>query len=377
MRASNFPGGPVAPVARAVLLGIAAVLLAAGLHAEPEEPPARSRVYADEDYDIRVAAPPPSWERSNPARLSVPGEVVRVWSPDGITTISVFVQKPGYPVHPHTLLAQSVAAVEPLASRITAQQVREVAGLQAMWLVLAGPGTGAALTGSGDVETWQHWVAIPRQEDVVVLLLVAPADGFQDAQSVFSRMLDSLEVGGSQTEVQRAPEPPSEPAAATNLDFEAGAAESGFPSGWGGGGDGYELTADESVAHGGAASGRIASVGISGNGFGTLTQGISAEAWRGKRVRFSGWLRTRDVDSGWAGLWMRVDPPAGSPLAFDNMAGRGPVGTTDWQRYEVVLDVAEEAKAVYFGALLAGAGALWVDDLVLEEVPDTVEVTGS
>lgn len=377
MSAANLPGRPVAAVARAVSMAIAAVLLAPVLHAEPEEPPARS-AYVDEDYDLRVAAPPPSWERYDPARLSVPGEALRVWSPDGITTISVFVQKPGYPVHPRTLLSQSVAAVEPLASRIAEQEVREVAGLQAMWLVLAGPGTGAALTGAGDIETWQHWVAIPRQEDVVFLLLNAPAEGFQDAQSVFSKMLDSLEVGGSQTDVQRAAEPPAEPAAAANLDFESGAAESGFPSGWGGGGDGYELTADESVVHGGAASGRIESVVASSDaGFGTLTQGISAELWRGKRVRLSGWLRTRDVDSGWAGLWMRVDPPVGSPLAFDNMAGRGPVGTTEWQRYEVVLDVAEEAKAVYFGALLAGGGALWVDDLVLEEVPDSVEVTGS
>jgi hypothetical protein len=375
MSASHLPGWPLAPAARAVSLAIVAVFFVTGLRAEPEEPPPRA-TYVDEDYDLRVDAPPPSWQRYDPALLSVPGEVVRVWSPDGITTISVFVQKPGYPLHPRTLLSQSVAAVEPLASRIAQQEVREVAGLQAMWLVIAGPGTGAALTGAGDVETWQHWVAIPRLEDVVVLLLNAPGEGFEGAQSVFNEMLASLEVGGSQTEIQRAPQPPAEPTTAENLDFEAGAAASGFPSGWGGGGDGYELTAEETVIHGGAASGRIQSVASSENGFGTLTQGISAERWRGKRVRLSGWLRTRDVETGWAGLWMRVDPAAGSALAFDNMVGRGPKGTADWRRYEVVLDVAEEAKAVYFGALLAGGGTLWVDDLVLEEVPDTVETTG-
>jgi hypothetical protein len=336
-----------------------------------------ARIYVDEDYGLRVAAPAPGWQRYDPALLSLPGEVCRAWSPDGTTTISLFVQKPEYPVHPRDLLTQSVYTLQRLSAEIVEQEVKEVAGMRAMWLVVAGPGTGAALTGEGSVKTWQHWVAIPREEDVVVLLLNAPDGDFREAQASFLAMLDSLLVGGSQTEIQKAPEPPPEPQVAANLDFEAAPTESGFPSCWSGGGEGYEITVDQEVMRGGAASGRIGAVEdpSSREAFGALTQGISAEPWRGKRVRLSGWLRTREATTGGAGLWMRVDPYTGPPLAFDNMSDRPVTGSTDWDRYEVVLEVPEEAKAVYFGALLSGGGTLWVDDLALEEVPGTVQVT--
>lgn len=92
-------------------------------------------------------------------------------------------------------------------------------------------------------------------------------------------------------------------------------------------------------------------------------------------MRLSGWLRTKDISSGWAGLWMRVDSPTTPALAFDNMPKRGPRGTSDWARYEVVLDVPKEASDVYFGAVLTGDGIVWADDLALEEVPLSVPTT--
>jgi hypothetical protein len=42
-------------------------------------------------------------------------------------------------------------------------------------------------------------------------LLNAPDGDFREAQASFLAMLDSLLVGGSQTEIQKAPEPPPEP----------------------------------------------------------------------------------------------------------------------------------------------------------------------
>jgi hypothetical protein len=71
---------------------------------------------------------------------------------------------------------------------------------------------------------------------------------------------------------------------------------------------------------------------------------------------------------------MRVDG-AGSLLAFDNMQNRPIKGTTDWKRYDVVLDVPPEAKALAFGLLLAGNGQIWFDDLRLEVVDRSVAVT--
>ncbi len=357
----------------AVLLAVLWLAVPMLSRAQPQQPTAR--VYVDEDYDFRVAAPS-AWSRVNPAGLSVPGEICRAWSPDEKTTISIFVQKIGRAVHPRDLLEQSAAGLKGIGGTFTDQEVRLVGGMKSMWLIATAPGTGAALTGSGDVPTTQHWVAVPREKDVLVLLLTAPASAFDSAETVFKTMLDTLVVGGVQSSGQKAPEPRRPKDAVGNLDFESGSADNGFPGEWGGGGQAYELNVDTEVAHGGKASGRIKSILASptDDAFGSLTQGVSAERWRSKRVRLSGWLRTEDVKLGNAGLWMRVDG-AGVTLAFDNMWQRGVKGTTGWQRYEVILDVPEEAKEIVFGALLSGDGMLWVDDLSLEESPQGVAST--
>lgn len=185
-------------------------------------------------------------------------------------------------------------------------------------------------------------------------------------------------VAGAAPDGERAePVPPLPAAEAFNLDFEEGADARGRPVGWDGGGRGYELAEDLTVAHGGLASGRIHALEseLTDGEFAPLVQWLSAEPWRGKRARLSGWLRTRDVASGWAGLWMRIDSSEAPGLAFDNMPTRGPRGTTEWARYEVVLDVAEEASELYFGVVLAGNGTVWADDLALEEVTDSVATT--
>ena len=80
-------------------------------------------------------------------------------------------------------------------------------------------------------------------------------------------------------------------------------------------------------------------------------------------------IRAQAVELGWVGLWRRVDGRDAGPggmLAFDNMHDRPVTGTTDWARHEIVLDVSEEAEAVFFGMLLNGKGTAWVDDLKLE-----------
>ena len=56
------------------------------------------------------------------------------------------------------------------------------------------------------------------------------------------------------------------------------------------------------------------------------------------------------------------------------MAAERVMGTTDWSRHAVVLDVPEAAVRLAFGALLHGTGQVWADDLTLEVV-DPKEVT--
>jgi hypothetical protein len=146
---------------------------------------------------------------------------------------------------------------------------------------------------------------------------------------------------------------------------------SGIPRNQDGGG--FAAGIDREVAHGGHASVSIRSI-VAEAHFRAVTQLIKADAYRGKRVRLAGHLKTRDVRGGWAGLWLRVDGPDAKVLALDNMAAQRLMGTTDWSRHAVVLDVPEAAVRLAFGALLHGTGQVWADDLTLEVV-DPKEVT--
>ena len=102
-----------------------------------------------------------------------------------------------------------------------------------------------------------------------------------------------------------------------------------------------------------------------GPSFGVATAKFPVKDSAGKRVRFSGYIKTEDVKNGFAGLWWRVDGAAGV-LAFDNMQDRGVVGTTDWKRYDIELPVAADAKNINFGAILTGTGTAWFDGLSVQ-----------
>ena len=147
------------------------------------------------------------------------------------------------------------------------------------------------------------------------------------------------------------------------------------PKGWGGGGDGYELSRNEAEKHAGKASGCVKSTGDAAEGFGTLTQAFAADAYRGKRLRMTAYVKTDGVE-GWSGLWMRIDGKEKTGLAFDNMMERPVKGTTDWKKYEVVLDVPEDAEAIFFGYLVAGKGKGCVDDIAFDVVNNDVKTTG-
>jgi hypothetical protein len=110
-------------------------------------------------------------------------------------------------------------------------------------------------------------------------------------------------------------------------------------------------------------------------GFGTLMQTIDAKAYLGKRLRLSSYMRTKDAAS--AAMWMRIDGSGQHVVGFDNMESRPLRGDTDWQRYDIVLDVPAEAQAVAFGFLLTGKGEVLADDFKLEVVGKDVPVTGT
>ncbi len=84
----------------------------------------------------------------------------------------------------------------------------------------------------------------------------------------------------------------------------------------------------------------------------------------GRRVKFSGYLRTEHVTE-YAGLWWRNEGPAGV-LNFANLGTQAPKGTTGWKRYELEITVPKEATNINFGLMLSGGGAIWLDDPTVE-----------
>jgi len=134
----------------------------------------------------------------------------------------------------------------------------------------------------------------------------------------------------------------------------------------------YDMGIDKGAGQDGKNAATIKSTAKKIKGFGTLMQDCLPDKYLGKRVRMSGYMKSQNVDD-WAGFWFRVDQ-AGSDqsLAFDNMQDRAIKGTTDWKKYEIVLDVPLKASNLAYGALLAGTGQIWFSNITFEIVDNSV-----
>ena len=107
-------------------------------------------------------------------------------------------------VSPRVMLDGSTKSMKDmLGATVSVEAIRPVKGMQAMWMVVSAKGTGGAIDGKGDVETTQHWVAVPRERDVVVVLLSCRAADYARLQKSFESAIGSLKLSGSQTAEQK------------------------------------------------------------------------------------------------------------------------------------------------------------------------------
>jgi hypothetical protein len=123
-----------------------------------------------------------------------------------------------------------------------------------------------------------------------------------------------------------------------------------------------------SHAHGGSGALVIYGADPANLNFSGVGQGVRADNYRGKRIRFSAWVRHEGVAGRDVGLWMRVDG-LGATMAFDNFSTRSLAGSSGWHEIEVILDIAEDAIGIAFGVLMQGGGTLVVDDMKWEVIP--------
>jgi hypothetical protein len=139
----------------------------------------------------------------------------------------------------------------------------------------------------------------------------------------------------------------------------------------------YDMGLDQTIRReGGKSSATVKSIVPTTQGFGTLMQMSQVGEYAGKRIRLSGWVKSEKLTD-WAGLWLRIDGPNPlAPLGFDNMGGRPIKGTTDWTRYEIVLDVPAQAQRLAFGLLVSGGGQAMDGRLEVRSRPDDGEDDG-
>lgn len=131
----------------------------------------------------------------------------------------------------------------------------------------------------------------------------------------------------------------------------------------------YQAAIDRKIAHGGRGSILLKSINPDSQGY-AVRQRIRADSWRGKRLRFSGYIKTDQVQGGGA-LWLRIDMANGD-YVLDGMLERS---GGDWTRVEIVAAIPVDATGISFGARMIGKGQMWADDLAFEIAPPKAPTT--
>jgi hypothetical protein len=113
-----------------------------------------------------------------------------------------------------------------------------------------------------------------------------------------------------------------------------------------------------------------------------LTKSFPSTQYRGNRIKMSGWVKTKMLTQT-AQLWVRIDNDDDDyksaitrPGCFDNMDDRPIISTTDWTKYELVVDVSEQSKTIVFGLFMRGEGEAWLDEVSFEIVTKDVPLSG-
>ena len=128
----------------------------------------------------------------------------------------------------------------------------------------------------------------------------------------------------------------------------------------------YQVSIDRKIAHGGRASLSLKSTGAGDAQGYAARQRIRAAAWRGKKIRVSGWIKTDRIESGGGAIWLRIDTANGDYI-LDGMIERRGQGLEP--RRSGGPDPPDDAVGITFGARMIGTGQMWADDFQMEPAP--------
>lgn len=121
---------------------------------------------------------------------------------------------------------------------------------------------------------------------------------------------------------------------------------------------------------------------IPGHYAGLLHEGFMANDYRGKRLRMVAYARAEDVKQGV--FTLHINGPARDEEVIERKSmymtsnQQEPIeGTHDWRRYDLVIDVPEDAMSIQCGFGLEGSGKIWLDGFQFEAVDTSVPLTGT
>ncbi|HLW31911.1 MAG TPA: S41 family peptidase, partial [Aequorivita sp.] len=98
--------------------------------------------------------------------------------------------------------------------------------------------------------------------------------------------------------------------------------------------------------------------------FGNLVLSIDPEKYKGKEIKYTGWVKLTAASKGTGHLWLRVDKSDKSLGFFENM-DNNPIKSNEWKQYEIIGKVDDAASGLFVGAFIKGKGSLFLDDVHL------------
>ncbi len=98
--------------------------------------------------------------------------------------------------------------------------------------------------------------------------------------------------------------------------------------------------------------------------FGNLFLSLDPEKYKGKEIKYTGWVKLEKGSKGTGHLWLRVDKADKTTGFFENMDSN-PIKSNEWKAYEIIGEVDDLASGLFMGCFLSGKGTLFLDDVHL------------
>ena len=133
-------------------------------------------------------------------------------------------------------------------------------------------------------------------------------------------------------------------------------------------GGAYIAEADGQITREGHPTIRFHPTQDTGGAYGTFMTTLDARALRGRRARATLWVRTQGVTAR-GDVWIRAqaaESPADGPGLATSITRLAP--NAEFTRYQLMVDVPDDAASVQLGLGLGGPGMLWMDGVTVEAI---------